>query len=108
MKLQIYNSSILVHYKCGTRFLDKQFNITEESNKNRFSLDELSQNQNSIKYIVIRDPLDHLISAIYTELSETDSLNLHMESILKKMISNTNDVFRQQVRGILCASASLR
>jgi len=90
MKLQIYSDSMLVHYKCGTRFLDKQFNVGEEVNKFKFNPENINDYSDRIKYIIIRDPLDHLISAIFTEIKEIELNEQYIDVLLKKMLFNKN------------------
>jgi hypothetical protein len=63
MVIRIYNDTIIAPAKCGTRYLNKIWKYTEFKHMqySRFP---------KVKYIVLRKPLSHLITAIHTETIE--------------------------------------
>lgn len=64
IRINIYNNSILASAKCGSRFLDS---IWED--KYCFFSDELINHINlPIQIIIVRPPLEHLKSALHTDL----------------------------------------
>jgi hypothetical protein len=80
----IYNDNILTHSKCGTKYLDELFNISwEKSGENNVkSPSELLNVNLNIKYVIIRNPKEHFLSAIDTLFSNEFYL---------KSIHNIND-----------------
>jgi len=64
----IYNDNILAHSKCGTKYLDELFNVHLEKGrkKNIKSPSELLNVNLNIKYVIIRNPKEHFLSAIDT------------------------------------------
>jgi len=65
MVVKIYDNTILTPVKCGTRYLDK---ILE--NRRVYSEHEKYLKFPKVKYIIVREPLSHLISALHTETLE--------------------------------------
>lgn len=65
MVIKIYNDTILTPVKCGTRYLDK---IWED--KRVYSGHEKYLKFPKVKYIIVREPMSHLISALHTETLE--------------------------------------
>jgi hypothetical protein len=80
----IYNDNILAHSKCGTKYLDELFNIPwEKSGENNVkSPSELLNDNINIKYVIIRNPKEHFLSAIDTLVNNEFYL---------KSIHNIND-----------------
>jgi hypothetical protein len=80
----IYNDNILAHSKCGTKYLDELFNIPwEKSGENNVkSPSELLNDNLNIKYVIIRNPKEHFLSAIDTLVNNEFYL---------KSIHNIND-----------------
>ena len=62
MVIKIYNNTILAPVKCGSRYLDKVW----ENNRIEFNHGQYSRFP-KVKYIVLRDPLSHLVTALHTE-----------------------------------------
>jgi hypothetical protein len=62
MVIKIYNDTILTPVKCGTRYLDK---IWED--KRIYSGHEKYLKFPKVNYIIVREPMSHLISALHTE-----------------------------------------
>lgn len=65
MVVKIYNNTILTPVKCGTRYLDKVW----EDNRISFGHQKYLKFP-KVKYIVVREPMSHLISALHTETLE--------------------------------------
>lgn len=65
MVIKIYNNTILTPVKCGTRYLDKIW----EDKRVYFGHQQYLKFP-KVKYIIVRDPLSHLISALHTETLE--------------------------------------
>jgi hypothetical protein len=65
MVVKIYNNTILTPVKCGTRYLDKVWEDKRISSGHQKYL-----KFPKVKYIVVREPLSHLISALHTETIE--------------------------------------
>lgn len=62
MVIKIYNKNILSPVKCGTRYLDKIW----ESNRIEYTHNDYLKFP-KVKYIIIRPPIEHLITALHTE-----------------------------------------
>jgi hypothetical protein len=62
----IYNENIISHSKCGTRYLNEQFN----NHNNPPQIDAIklieSIDFSKIKWVIIRNPFDHFLSAVDT------------------------------------------
>jgi len=67
-RYNIYNENIISHSKCGTKYLDELFNVHLEKGrkKNIKSPSELLNVNLNIKYVIIRNPKEHFLSAIDT------------------------------------------
>ena len=63
MDIKIYNNTIMAPVKCGTRYLDKIWEAQKLYHTKTLTFPK-------VKYIIIRDPLSHLISALHTEIVE--------------------------------------
>jgi hypothetical protein len=63
MVIRIYNDTIIAPAKCGTRYLNKIWKYTEFKHMQYLRFPK-------VKYIVLRKPLSHLITAIHTETIE--------------------------------------
>jgi hypothetical protein len=62
MDIKIYNNTIMTPVKCGSRYLDKIWE-NQRVKFNHFEYLEFPK----VKYIIVRDPLSHLITALHTE-----------------------------------------
>jgi len=62
MVIKVYNNTIMAPVKCGSRFLDK---VWEDERVEFIHYEFLKFPK--VKYVVIRDPLSHLVSALHTE-----------------------------------------
>jgi hypothetical protein len=69
---------ILTYPKCGTKFLDNIYNKTNEN----IHINFYNLFKSEIDYIILRDPLSHLISAINETLKYEDNLKNNLESLL--------------------------
>ena len=78
---KIYNGNILTQSKCGTRFLDKVFGTCEEI----ISLNSLLEDEykNRFNIVIIRDPREHLLSAISTTYDTYGSIENQLSVISK-------------------------
>jgi hypothetical protein len=63
MVIRIYNNTIIAPAKCGTRYLNKIWKYTEFKHMQYLKFPK-------VKYIVLREPISHLITAIHTETIE--------------------------------------
>ena len=61
---KVYNGNILTQSKCGSRFLDNLFGRSDET----LSINSLLEDEykNKFNIVIIRDPNEHLLSAIST------------------------------------------
>jgi hypothetical protein len=66
MRLKLYNNSLLVPLKCGTRYLDTIFNDESISFDTRGFREHLFLP--NVTDIVIRPPMEHLTSALHTAI----------------------------------------
>jgi hypothetical protein len=66
MNFKLYDNKLLVPMKCGTRYLDLIF----KNNQVAFDLIELKRSLflPNITDIIIRPPMEHLVSALHTEI----------------------------------------
>ena len=66
----IYNENIISHSKCGTRYLNDQFKLGFKFGIEppQIGATELIENGdfNKIKWVIIRNPYDHFLSAVDT------------------------------------------
>ena len=66
----IYNENIISHSKCGTRYLNDQFKFGFKFGNEppQIGATELIENGdfNKIKWVIIRNPYDHFLSAVDT------------------------------------------
>jgi hypothetical protein len=86
MVIKIYNDTILTPVKCGSRYLDKIW----EDKRIWFGHQKYLKFP-KVKYVVIREPMSHLISALHTETLEwinvyTDKNDFYHQ--LKEFISD--------------------
>ncbi len=82
IRITIYNNETLVPAKCGSRFLD-----TIWENKTDTSTYYLSEINNNIKTIIVRNPFEHLSSALHTDILHIwnrEWVNVDESIILKK------------------------
>jgi hypothetical protein len=66
MRLKLYNNSLLVPLKCGTRYLDTIFNDESISFDTRGFKHHLFIS--NVSDIVVRPPIEHLTSALHTAI----------------------------------------
>lgn len=102
----IYNNNILAHSKCGTKYLDELFGIHWEKSgqDNIKSPSELLDSGRDIKYIIIRNPKEHFLSAVDTLLSND---NLYVRSIHKihdDYINNTMKILHNNMDQHWCSN----
>ena len=57
---QYKNGTILTPHKCGTKYLNQVFNCSKQENV--FNLKDLQQYD--FKWLIVRDPYEHLLSAL--------------------------------------------
>lgn len=62
MVIKVYDNTIMAPVKCGSRFLDK---VWEDKRVEFIHYEFLKFPK--VKYIVIRDPMSHLVTALHTE-----------------------------------------
>jgi len=89
MDIKIYNNTVMVPVKCGSRYLDKIW----ESERIKFNHYEYLKFP-KVKYIVVRDPMSHLITALHTETLEFINKSGEINNFyhkLKEFISPHND-----------------
>jgi hypothetical protein len=89
----IYNDNILAHSKCGTKYLDELFGIPWQNSgkKNIKSPSELLNVDLNVKYVIIRNPKEHFLSAVSSMVGN----ELYVKSIYKiqdDMVSNTMNI----------------
>ena len=79
--IKIYNGNILTQSKCGTRFLDKVFGTCEEI----ISLQSLIDNEYKDRFnvVIIRDPYEHLLSAISTTYDTYGTIDNQLDILSK-------------------------
>lgn len=87
-----HNGTILTPHKCGTKYLNKVFNITGSVNviwyKDLFSYD--------FKWLIVRDPYEHLLSAIttvYNTKHNSRDLNNIITRFIKGLDVHWNNTF---------------
>lgn len=91
------NGTILTPHKCGTKYLNRVFNITGSSNviqyKDLFTYD--------FKWLIVRDPYEHLLSAITTVYNTKHKSGGFNSTLLTRFIDGTdahwNNTFYQCV-----------
>jgi hypothetical protein len=69
---------IVTYPKCGTKYMDKIYGNINEDNHIYFY--ELFKSE--VDYVVMRDPLSHLVSAVNETLKYEDSLKKNLESLI--------------------------
>ena len=89
----IYNDNILAHSKCGTKYLDELFGIPWQNSgkKNIKSPSELLNVDLNVKYVIIRNPKEHFLSAVSSMVEN----ELYVKSIYKiqdDILTNTMNI----------------
>ena len=89
----IYNDNILAHSKCGTKYLDELFGIPwQNSGKKKIkSPSELLNVDLNVKYVIIRNPKEHFLSAVSSMVEN----ELYVKSIYKiqdDILTNTMNI----------------
>jgi hypothetical protein len=91
----VYNENIISHSKCGTRYLNDQFN----NHNNPLQIEAIKLIEgldfNKIKWVIIRDPFDHFLSAV-----DTLSNNFKYMSKLHN-VKPEDDLFLEVLRTLL-------
>ena len=67
---QYKNGTILTPHKCGTKYLNQVFNCSKQENV--FNLKDL--HLYDFKWLIVRDPYEHLLSALTSVFNNTDEL----------------------------------
>lgn len=80
-----FDGKIIAPSKCGTKFLNDVFNYRKQDNV--ISLDQLDTL--NFEWLIVRDPYEHLISAISTVYNTMDN-KWSLEEILTKIINVKN------------------
>jgi len=78
MHIKIYNNTIIAPVKCGTRYLDK---VWQPKTLNHVQYLKFPK----VKYLVIREPIEHLISSIHTETVKFTNEFGKMDFFLKSL-----------------------
>jgi hypothetical protein len=78
---KIYNGNILTQSKCGSRFLDNLFGKCDEI----LSLNSLLQDEykNKFNIVIIRDPYEHLLSAVSTTYNTYGTIDNQLNVLSK-------------------------
>lgn len=63
MDIKVYNNTIMAPLKCGTRYLDKVWGPDKQIELKHYEYLKFPK----VRYIIIRDPMSHLITALHTE-----------------------------------------
>jgi hypothetical protein len=82
MNFKIFDDKIVVPTKCGTRYCESIFPTYELVWSNHWYIDDSILNKNY--WIVYRNPMEHLISALQTEMAMV--VNGHEKSTLNDVI----------------------
>jgi len=71
----VYNENIISHRKCGFRYLNEQFNY--DSNPPEYQMTDFLENgkYEKIKWVIIREPFDHFLSAVDTLFNDFEYMN---------------------------------
>jgi hypothetical protein len=78
---KIYNNNILTQSKCGTRFLNNVFGKCNEI----ISLNSLLEDEykNRFNVVIVRDPYEHLLSAISTTYGTYGTIDTQLNVLSK-------------------------
>lgn len=79
------NKTIIAPSKCGTKFLNDVFNCSKQENV--MSLEQI--NHTNFKWLIVRDPYEHLVSGLSTIYNTYDN-QWGMDEILKRIIHVKN------------------
>ena len=101
MQFKVFNNEILTPHKCGTTYLEKVFPndiLMADYRINHLSfLNNKMYDMKTISTIIIREPLEHLQSALHTEIfswylsNPSESLSIDIVTPLIKNFINTDD-----------------
>ena len=100
MQFKVFNNEILTPHKCGTTYLEKVFPNDIQTADYRIkdsSFDDKEYNMKIISTIIIREPFEHLQSALHTEIfswylsNPSESLSIDIVTPLIKNFINTDD-----------------
>lgn len=81
MQLKIYDNKILAPLKHGTRFLDKIFQSYKEC-----PIIDLYKWKEMDVWFIYRNPEEHLISALHTEIINRDASNMSVSDVIKGFV----------------------
>jgi hypothetical protein len=89
----IYNDNILSHSKCGTKYLDELFGIPwQNSGKKKIkSPSELLNVDLNVKYVIIRNPKEHFLSAL-SSMVDNDLYIKSIHKIQDDVVFNTMNI----------------
>ena len=76
------NGTILTPHKCGTKYLNQVFNCSKQENV--FKIKDL--HLYDFKWLIVRDPYEHLLSAITTMYNTLDGLR-EIDEILHSLVN---------------------
>jgi hypothetical protein len=86
MNLKIYDNKIAAPVKHGTRFLDKIFSTYVDAHiETIYQLYTYYRKREPI-WIVYRDPMEHLVSALHTEILNRKSSNLTIADVISNFV----------------------
>lgn len=93
MHLQIFDNKIIAPNKHGTRFLNQIFNFKYED-ANQLEIFNLPKWKTKESYFIYRDPMEHLISALHTEVIVfLEQTNIKEKNDYYKVIENVLNNF---------------
>jgi len=79
---QYNNGTILTPHKCGTKYLNKVFNCSKLENV--FNLKDLQQYD--FKWLIVRDPYEHLLSAL-TSVYNNKQMLITLDELMNTFIN---------------------
>ena len=87
MNLKIYDNKIAAPVKHGTRFLDKIFDIWTDTHAKTIYNDYMHESfVNKEIWFIYRDPMEHLVSALQTEIINNGVSDLTISDVISNFI----------------------
>ena len=87
MNYKLYDDTICAPVKHGTRFLDKIFPTCVNCHASTIYNEFLGIRTQKPTWFIYRDPMEHLVSALHTEIINKKRSNLNLIEVVDKFVS---------------------
>jgi len=92
MNYKLYDDIICAPVKHGTRFLDKIFPTCIDCHASTIYNEYLDEQTKKPTWFIYRDPMEHLVSALHTEIINKKRSNLSIKEVVDNFVSKKGTV----------------